>query len=320
MPKVSVIVPVYGVEKYIERCARSLFEQTLDDIEYIFVDDCTPDLSIEILEKVIDQYPTRKPYIKIIRLEKNGGLPQARKCGILAATGEYIAHCDSDDWVDITMYEKMYRNAVETDADMIWCDFYRSYDEKQKLYSQKCENNIKTVIKSFFNSSLMASLCIRLYKRQLHNDDFIYPKENMTEDFVVTLQLILKSKKISYLEEPLYYYYFNPESICVTTDENKVLKKFQSYKTNLELSFSILEKYKFQLDNNLIVYKKFLCKEQLGPILHIPKYKNLFINTYPEINKKIFFNKFIRFKSKVKTFIVLLGLNFLYEKLWDYCH
>lgn len=101
MPKVSVIIPVYGVEKYIERCVRSLFEQTLDDIEYIFVDDCCLDRSIEILDNVIKEYPNRRTDIKIVHHKENKGLAQARQSGIKVATGEYFVHCDSDDWVTL---------------------------------------------------------------------------------------------------------------------------------------------------------------------------------------------------------------------------
>ena len=112
MPKVSVIVPIYEVEKYIERCVRSLFEQTLDDIEYIFVDDCTKDNSITVLERVIKDYPNRKSQITILHHETNKGLPQARKTGLLSARGDYIAHCDSDDWVDHKLFALMYEKAV----------------------------------------------------------------------------------------------------------------------------------------------------------------------------------------------------------------
>ena len=100
-PKVSVVIPVYGVEKYIERCARSLFEQTMQEgIEYIFVDDCSPDRSIEILEKVLKEYPHREPQVKIIQHSKNQGIFYTRNTGVENATGEYIIHCDSDDWVE----------------------------------------------------------------------------------------------------------------------------------------------------------------------------------------------------------------------------
>ena len=103
MPKVSVIVPVYGVERYMERCARSLFEQTLDDIEFIFVDDCSPDRSLDILNEVLEEYVDRQLQTQIVRLDQNGGLPNARKVGLRLATGNYIIHCDSDVWVERDM-------------------------------------------------------------------------------------------------------------------------------------------------------------------------------------------------------------------------
>lgn len=111
-PKVSVIIPVYGVERYIEQCARSLFSQTMrDGIEYIFVDDCSPDKSIEILEDILREYPHREPQVKIIRHTENQGIGGTRRTGVKNATGEYIIHCDSDDWVEPDMYEMLYGKA-----------------------------------------------------------------------------------------------------------------------------------------------------------------------------------------------------------------
>ncbi len=98
--KVSIIVPIYNVEKYIERCAVSLFEQDFEDIEYIFVNDCTPDNSVEILEKVIEKYPNRKSHLKIVHHKENKGLGSARNTGLEQATGNYILHIDSDDWCE----------------------------------------------------------------------------------------------------------------------------------------------------------------------------------------------------------------------------
>ena len=100
MVRVSVVVPIYNVSQYIERCVRSLFEQTLQDIEYIFVNDCTPDASIAILEKLMEEYPARKKQSQVIHHEKNQGLACSRIDGVKVATGKYIIHCDSDDWVD----------------------------------------------------------------------------------------------------------------------------------------------------------------------------------------------------------------------------
>mgnify|MGYP000541624267 CR=1 FL=1 len=114
-PLVSVIVPIYGVEPYIEKCARSLFEQSLENMVFIFVNDCTPDKSVEILRQVIEDYPRRYLQIQIIEHEENRGLAMARNSGLLIAKGEYIIHCDSDDWVELDMYEEMYEKAMKYD-------------------------------------------------------------------------------------------------------------------------------------------------------------------------------------------------------------
>ena len=110
--KVTVVVPVYRVEQYIERCARSLMEQTLDSIEYIFVDDCTDDHSVDILKSVITQYSERRGQTQIIHFGQNRGLAVARRTAIQAAQGEYVISCDSDDWVDHDAYRLRYELAV----------------------------------------------------------------------------------------------------------------------------------------------------------------------------------------------------------------
>ena len=103
--KVSIIIPVYGVEKYIEKCARSLFEQTYSNIEYIFVNDKSKDDSIDILKKILTAYPDRKAQVRIVEHEKNKGLSQARETGIGYASGMYLMHVDSDDYIEPNMVE-----------------------------------------------------------------------------------------------------------------------------------------------------------------------------------------------------------------------
>ena len=131
MPKVSVIIPVYGVEKYIERCARSLFEQTLDDIEYIFVDDCTPDRSIEILKTVLEEYPNRIPQTRILRNEHNLGAAGSKDAGMKIATGEYLMFVDSDDWIDSDGVQRMYEFASREEVDISYCNFYGGFGRGQ---------------------------------------------------------------------------------------------------------------------------------------------------------------------------------------------
>lgn len=118
--KVSVVVSVYEAQPYIERCARSLFEQTYPNLEYVFVDDCTPDNSIDILKRVMKEYPEREKAVKIIRHEVNRGLAAVRNTGFDNSSGEFICVVDSDDWMEINGIEKLVAEQVATDADVVW--------------------------------------------------------------------------------------------------------------------------------------------------------------------------------------------------------
>ena len=120
MCKVSVISPIYKVAEFIERAAESMMQQSLGDVEFIFVDDCTPDDSIERLERVLAKYPKRK--CRIIRHEENRGLPSARNSGLAVAQGEWVFHWDSDDYADREMLERMVECAEEHDAEIVWAD------------------------------------------------------------------------------------------------------------------------------------------------------------------------------------------------------
>ena len=111
MMKVSVIIPIYNVELFIERCVVSLMEQTLEEVELIFVDDASPDGSVNILREVVGRYPSRKDCVKIITHSENKGLPAARNTGLAEATGEYIFYCDSDDFVELDLLESLYNKA-----------------------------------------------------------------------------------------------------------------------------------------------------------------------------------------------------------------
>jgi len=128
MPKVSVIVPFYNVEKYIEKCLNSLVNQTLEEIEIILVNDGSQDNSEKIAKEFQEKYPNKIKYYE----KPNGGLGDARNFGINYATGEYIAFLDSDDYVENTMYEEMYEKAKQEDADMVECDFWWEYPNKKR--------------------------------------------------------------------------------------------------------------------------------------------------------------------------------------------
>lgn len=236
MPKVSVIIPVYGVEKYIERCARSLFEQTLDDIEYLFIDDCSPDRSIEILKNVLEEYPNRKDQVIVHRMEKNSGQAAVRKWGMLNATGDYVIHCDSDDWVDSKLYQIMYSDALENNSDLVVCD-YQIHNGECCI---KCFEGCRTKDVNRFQENLLSeknawALWNKLIKRNLIEYIEYFPEKNMGEDLVLCMQMICFSQCLSYVENVYYYYFINEESIVHIKDTETIISKYYQNHDNLNL-------------------------------------------------------------------------------------
>ena len=120
--KVSILVPIYNVENFISRCLESLFSQTYSNIEYVFVNDCTPDNSMTILSDMLQKYPSRATMVKIINNPENQGIAIVRNTLLENATGEYILFVDSDDWIEKDMVENLVERATSTDADIVGCD------------------------------------------------------------------------------------------------------------------------------------------------------------------------------------------------------
>lgn len=147
MLKISILTPIYGVEKYIEQCARSLFEQSYASIEYIFVDDCTPDNSIGILQSLLKEYPERAQQVRIIHHDRNRGVGAARQTALMAATGDYLLFADSDDMLPEDAVEKLTTKAESTHADLIdggyreWCDGKAGILQKPLMFlTRNCSN------------------------------------------------------------------------------------------------------------------------------------------------------------------------------------
>lgn len=209
MVSVSVIIPVFNVAKYIERCARTLFSQTLKNMEFIFVNDCSTDNSIDVLREVIEDYPQRKDYIKIFSLEVNSGPSAARNYGIEKAQGEYIAFCDSDDWVDTTIYETLYQEAVKSSTDMVFCDFYMAYSDKNEYYNVwGCTSSTKSGLVREFMASKWTVLWNMIAKRSLFEMNNLRLPLDITycEDFYLMVKLLYYSASVKKINQALYYY------------------------------------------------------------------------------------------------------------------
>lgn len=206
---ISVIVPVYKVEKYVERCVRSLMEQTLkDNIEFIFVDDCSPDNSLAILQETIRQYPQREPAVTILHHDRNQGLAAARQTGFARATGKYIIHCDSDDWTEPQLYETLLHAAEQHQADIVGCAYYANYPAETEIVDYPFDEETLDTINRSEPSLLYCAVWNKLIKKELYtvNDIRWFEKINMYEDVGVTTRLRAMSAKTVFVHTPLYHY------------------------------------------------------------------------------------------------------------------
>lgn len=208
---VSIVIPVYGVEKFIDQCARSLFEQTYENIQYIFVNDCTKDNSVILLKEIIELYPNRKDQVLIIEKAKNEGLPLARKSGMQYVKGEYVMLFDSDDWVEITMVEQMLNAIVAENTDVVYCDYYRNNDTQTPINCIELSNT-KEYIKNMFLLRAPAQTWNKIYRTELF-DNVEFPLKSMHEDLYINLQVMSYAKSVSHLRQNFYHYRNNPDSI-----------------------------------------------------------------------------------------------------------
>ena len=307
-----MVIPVYGVEKYIERCARSLFEQTLDDIEYIFVDDCTPDRSVEVLNGIIDEYRPRlakeSKVVRIVKMPKNSGQAAVRKVGTQLCTGDYIINCDSDDWTDVRMYEKMYQFAINNDSDLVFCDYIISTGEKESenvFRKNITDNSREGIFKRLLTSSSLNPVWSLMAKRELYND-MMFPVGAMSEDKTMVFQLVWKAKKITYLPETLYYYFLSESSILRTVNKEANIRKFKQVTDNRYILLHFFEKEKIPLPPKQLDAFIFMGKTVfLNPFLDDPECKRLWKETFPMSLGRVLFNQYIPIRSRIKYILDL---------------
>ena len=199
--KLSIIVPVYGVEKYIDKCLNSLVKQSLKEIEIILVNDGTKDNSQKIIDKYVKKYPDKiKSYIK-----ENGGQGSARNYGLKKATGEYIGYVDSDDFVEKDMYKKLYNKAKENNYDIVVCGNYNVSEDYQNKNIDAFINNYNTDLENIFFGKM--AVWNKIYKRDILIKNKLEFKEKVWyEDLAFTLKAIMNSNTFAFIDEPLYDY------------------------------------------------------------------------------------------------------------------
>ncbi len=247
MPKVSVIVPIYNVEKYLEKCINSLLSQTLEDIQIILVNDGSKDNSGNIAKEYGKNNKGRVIYVE----KENGGLSDARNYGLKYATGDFIAFLDSDDYIEKNAYEEMYNKAIEENADYVECDFIWEFPNKIRVDKQYPYKNKKEML-----SFVRVVAWNKLIKRQLIIDNNLeFPKGLRYEDVEFTYKLIPFINKFAYVDKPFIHYVQREGSIANVQNERTadiftVLDNvIEFYKKN-----NIYEEYRNELEYNYARY------------------------------------------------------------------
>ena len=207
-PKVSIAIPVYCVETRIERCAISLFEQSYTNIEYIFVNDCSPDDSIIILREVCEKYPERVPFIKIINHERNLGLASARNTALDNATGEFIFHVDSDDFLDKHAIELLINRQLEGDFDIVNVHYLVHNEISDEEWTIQDFHSPCEMTRLILSRKTPVCVAGRLIRKSLYTDNKIRAIDgvNMAEDYAVSPLLSFFAKRVTTLHLALYHY------------------------------------------------------------------------------------------------------------------
>lgn len=311
MYKVSVVVPIYNVEKYLKTCLESLVKQTLKEIQIILVNDGSTDESGNIAKSYAEKYPD-----KIIYLEKeNGGLSDARNYGIPYAKGEYIAFLDSDDYIEKNAYEQMYNKAVQENSDYVECDFIWEYPNKKKLDKQVPYSNKKEML-----TNVRVVAWNKLIKKEIIEKNNIYfPKGLRYEDVEFTYTLIPYLNKCSYVNKEFIHYIQRDNSIANVQNErtaeifiilDNVMKYYKTH--------NFYDEYKDELEYNyarllLCSSLKRMCKIKNKSIRKelISRTWNTLNNNFPKWRK----NKILCRDYKIKN-IYMRTINSLTYKIY----
>lgn len=299
LPLVSVLVPVFRAERYIERCARSVLGQTYQNIEYVFVDDATDDASIDILERTISNYPNRQEWVHIIRHQNNRGLAAARNTAIEACHGDFVFHVDSDDWVDVDAIELMVRKQQATDADLVTAE---ALNDKNGIVTRHLTSgwdlDKTSLLKGILTYKVSTSIWRRLIRKSLYTENRIVCDEegSLGEDFQVLPKLVYYAKNVAGIENPIYHYNtLNKKSIMNSVHISLDIQKQGLVSVNTIASF-FLDKDQIYKDCVIGIEVKYMHYRMIQNVLKRNKqFYIYFLNQIKNANQEQW--KFVRWDN-----------------------
>jgi glycosyltransferase involved in cell wall biosynthesis len=259
---------------------------------------------MEVLRKVLDSFPERASAVKIVVKQQNEGLPAARRSGLELATGKYVAHCDSDDWMEPNMLERMYLEAEAYDADAVVCAMFKDDDPTPTKYIHFGENCRDYIFSDMIAVGEMQSLCRYLIKREIYLQGVQFPRFNQGEDQTLLVQLAHYCKSIYCVKEPLYHWRTVLASITNAPSSLAVERRFKGASSNARLVESFLagkgeaERYAPEL-----TALKLYCMFYLRPLLRKGESIDKWRKEFPEIKGKVLSNKHIKFAHKLEYLV-----------------
>lgn len=307
---ISVVVPIYNMEKYLNKCVDSILNQTYSNIEILLIDDGSTDLSV----KICDEYMKIDSRIKVFH-KKNGGLSDAKNFGIKKASGKYVAFVDSDDWIENNMYENMYYKLKDTKSNIVVCGRYIEYEngEKKEWYNKNeiIMNKEQALIylNSFYNFDM--SSCDKLYEKSLF-DNIEFPYGKKCEDAYTTYLLFNKADRVTYIPKCFYHYFQRSGSIS----RNEKINMDYIYAAEEQLEF-FTTKYPHLIyiaETNYAFSVKSIFQVSVERKLQLTDEFNLKRKEVKKYYKSIFNNKYITMKKKL-TYILFAFFPILYKLL-----
>ena len=227
--KVTIAVPVYGVEKYVGKCVDSLFSQDYDDIEFLFINDCTFDNSVGEIHKCLQHYPHRIQQTRVVDLSKNKGLSAVRNLAIQLATGDFIFHVDSDDYIEPGAISSLVAEQIATGADLVVANFSIETPDTKKIVKYCDISKTKEeIVKDCIGDKAGQAVWGILIRRQIYIDNHIKADESFSigEDWQVSPLLLYYAKKIAYIDKVVYHYQLSrPDSITLSSQTSFAEKK-----------------------------------------------------------------------------------------------
>lgn len=307
--KISVIVPIYNVEEYLERCIDSILIQDYDNFEVVLVDDCSTDKSSTIAKNYSELYPRKCIFVQ---RESNGKLSAARNTGIKVSTGDWVTFIDSDDWVEKNYLSSMINVAIKDESDIVACGYYHAWGNN-RLVVVNPFGDLSSESSQEMKVALMRNhACMKLFRKSFIIENGIAFPEHIVraEDMGFTIPLMTRTKRISIIKEPLYYYFQRQNSISNSNTNIDISFYYQAFKEladksncgfEIEIEYRAINEFLYGLVTVMIKSNR-TNKE-------IKNHIDYFLMKYTKWKN----NKYLEYTPKLKkTFIILASYKLVF--------